>query len=250
MGILNPGNDIANVTIEAFDASNDSLGIVHSQTILPGVTYVINTTNLDTIEGDAIPSNTAILKVTSTQPVIGYEVIGILDGNGLAAVMGIPEEDHTSVGFELIGSMDGGVLNTYSMMRMGDGSVESSAISLENGEWSKDVLLETLLEQKIPKIETNATSSKKKVYLVPSIEDKRTKKGCKNSTWKRVCHGEQEGYYQNIIAQEIKDILSSQYDVKIFDGTPNEYDCSSCGYNNCMYQSDIGKRQMNGEPMY
>ena len=35
VGILNPGNDIANVTIEAFDASNNSLGIVHSQRVRP-----------------------------------------------------------------------------------------------------------------------------------------------------------------------------------------------------------------------
>ncbi|WP_295101906.1 PA14 domain-containing protein [uncultured Candidatus Kuenenia sp.] len=139
VGILNPGNDIANVNIEAFDTSNDSLGIIHSQTILPGVTYVINTANIDTIEGDAIPSNTAILKITSTQPVIGYEVIGVLNGSGLSAVMGIPDEDQTSVGFELIGSMDGEVLNTYSMMRMGDGSVKSTAGSLGSEEWRKNV---------------------------------------------------------------------------------------------------------------
>ncbi|MDO8094802.1 MAG: peptidoglycan DD-metalloendopeptidase family protein, partial [Candidatus Brocadiales bacterium] len=137
VGVLNPGNDIASVTVEAFDASNNSLGIIHSQTILSGVTYVINTANLDTIEGDAIPLNTAILKVTSTQPVIGYEVIGVLNGSGLSAVMGIPDEDHTSVGFELIGSMDGGVLNAYSIVRMGDGSVKSTAGSLGSEEWWK-----------------------------------------------------------------------------------------------------------------
>lgn len=88
VGILNPCNNIANVIIEAFDTSSNSLGIIHSQTILPGVTYVINTANIDTIEGDAIPSNTAILKITSTQSVIGYEVIGVLNGSGLSAVMG------------------------------------------------------------------------------------------------------------------------------------------------------------------
>ncbi|GJQ47880.1 MAG: hypothetical protein HKUEN01_02660 [Candidatus Kuenenia stuttgartiensis] len=139
VGILNPCNNIANVIIEAFDTSSNSLGIIHSQTILPGVTYVINTANIDTIEGDAIPSNTAILKITSTQSVIGYEVIGVLNGSGLSAVMGIPDEDQTSVGFELIGSMDGEVLNTYSMMRMGDGSVKSTVGSLGSEEWRKNV---------------------------------------------------------------------------------------------------------------
>lgn len=51
--------------------------------------------------------------------------------------MGIPDEDQTSVGFELIGSMDGEVLNTYSMMRMGDGSVKSTVGSLGSEEWRK-----------------------------------------------------------------------------------------------------------------
>ena len=83
VGILNLGNDIANVAVEAYDAGNNSLGIIHSQTILPGVTYLINTVNIDTTEGDAMPLNTAILKVTSNQPVIGYEVIGGLNGSGL-----------------------------------------------------------------------------------------------------------------------------------------------------------------------
>lgn len=36
VGILNPGNDIANVAVEAFDASNNSLGIIHRETLLPG----------------------------------------------------------------------------------------------------------------------------------------------------------------------------------------------------------------------
>ncbi len=139
VGILNPGNDIANVTIVAFDASNNSLGIIQSQTILPGVTYVINTANIDTIDGDAIPLNAAILKVTSNQSVIGYEVIGILDGNGLAAAMGISDEDNTIGGFEITGSTDGGVLNNHSMMRMGDGSVKSTAGSLGNEEWAENV---------------------------------------------------------------------------------------------------------------
>ncbi len=139
VGILNPGNDIASVAVEAFDASNNSLGIIQSQTILPGVTYVINTANIDTIEGDAIPLNAATLKVTSNQPVIGYEVIGILDGNGLTAAMGIPDEDKTIGGFEITGTDKGGVLNAYSMVRMEDRGVKSTVLNLGSKKWGKSI---------------------------------------------------------------------------------------------------------------
>lgn len=124
VGILNPGNDTAYFTVEAFDISNNSLGIIYNQKLFPGATYFLSTLNAN-IADVVIPLNTAFLKVTSDQPISGYEVIGIVDGNGLTAILGIPEKDQTVVGFEITGSNDGNVLNVYPMVRFEDGGVKS-----------------------------------------------------------------------------------------------------------------------------
>ncbi|MBI4223090.1 MAG: hypothetical protein HY607_10490 [Planctomycetes bacterium] len=124
VGILNPGNDIAYFTVEAFDSSNNSLGIIYNQKLFPGATYFLSTENANIVDR-VISLNTAFLKVTSDQPISSYEIIGVLEGNGRTAAHGIPGEDQTTVGFEITGSNDGNVLNAYPMVRFEDGGVKS-----------------------------------------------------------------------------------------------------------------------------
>jgi len=79
--------------------------------------------------------------------------------------------------------------------------------------------------------EALAQALKKKVYLVPSIEYSNL-----------VCSGTNEGYYQNIIANKIKDILSPLYEVNIFDGTSwSQCGCESPDNGGCC-QVCIGKK--------
>lgn len=124
VGILNPGNDTAYFTFEALDSNNNSLRIVYNQKLFPGATYFISTENANIVDR-VISLNTAFLKVTSDQPISSYETIGVLEGNGLTAALGIPGEDQTTVGFEITGSNDGNVLNAYPMVRFEDGGVKS-----------------------------------------------------------------------------------------------------------------------------
>jgi surface antigen len=131
VGLFNPGEVATSVTVEAFDAAHHSLGIIDSLTLLPGAAHFVLTAN----QQGLIPEEAAFLKVTSDQPITGYEVVGVVNGKGLAAALGIRGEDQTAAGLEIAGSKDGSVLNAYPMVRMGDGSVKSIAWSLGSGEW-------------------------------------------------------------------------------------------------------------------
>ncbi len=247
VGIINPGSESADIHIEAFDASNNSLGVIDRHSLLPGAIYFTGTENTNT-DGGIIPLNTAYIKVTADKPISGYEVIGVVNGNGLSAVMGIPEEDLTTVGFEITGSSDGEMLNVYSMVSIEDGSVKSTAGNLGDVEWN-DKIYAVIPEQETqqilePETRTLSSSSKKKVYLVPSIEDERMACTC-DPNWKRVCDGQREGYYQKIIAQKVEQrLLALGYQVRTFDGTPCKSDCDG----EClpekwyMCQYDIGKK--------
>ncbi|GAN33911.1 IPT/TIG domain-containing protein [Candidatus Brocadia sinica] len=146
VGVINPGGETADISVEAFDASNNSLGAIDRKSLLPGAIYFTGTENTST-DGGVIPLNAAYIKVTADRPISGFEVVGVIDGSGLAAVMGIPEEDLTAVGFEITGTNDSGVLNAYLMVRMEDGSVKSTAMSLENEEWNK--VLKLIMESEI-----------------------------------------------------------------------------------------------------
>jgi murein DD-endopeptidase MepM/ murein hydrolase activator NlpD len=108
LGILNPGETFASLTVEAFDANNASLGIIDRQSLPPGTTHFITTANI----GGVIPANTAALKVFSDQAVSVYGVVAVY-GQGLTAVLAIPEEDETMTGFEIVGSRDRSALKTY-----------------------------------------------------------------------------------------------------------------------------------------
>jgi phosphodiesterase/alkaline phosphatase D-like protein len=131
VGLFNPGEVATAVTVEAFDEANNSLGVIESLTLLPGATHFVLTANRQ----GGIPLNAAFLKVTSDQAIAGYEVIGVVNGNGLAAALGVRGDDQTVAGLEIAGSKDGSVLNAYPMVRMGDGGVKSTTGSLRSGEW-------------------------------------------------------------------------------------------------------------------
>jgi murein DD-endopeptidase MepM/ murein hydrolase activator NlpD len=131
VGLFNPGEVATSVTVEAFDEANNSLGVIESLTLLPGATHFVLTANRQ----GSIPLNAAFLKVTSDQAIAGYEVIGIVNGTGLTAALGIPGEDQTTAGLEITGSNDGGALSAYRIVRTGDGGVGSTAGSLGSREW-------------------------------------------------------------------------------------------------------------------
>ena len=145
VGILNSVNTPASITVEAFDASEKSLGVIESVTLPSGVTYFVTTANTEGI----IPIEAANLKVASDQPVSGYEVIGVVDGNGLTAVLGIPEEDQTGSGFEIVGSEDGSVLNVYPMVRNRDGVIQSAFGNIGTGYWKRINLHQGSSESKL-----------------------------------------------------------------------------------------------------
>jgi len=131
VGLFNPREVATSVTVEAFDEANNSLGVIESLTLLPGATHFVLTANRQ----GGIPLNAAFLKVTSDQAIAGYEVIGVVNGNGLAAALGVRGDDQTVAGLEIAGSKDGSVLNAYPMVRIGDGGVKSTTGSLRSGEW-------------------------------------------------------------------------------------------------------------------
>lgn len=137
VGILNHGNTVVSIEVEAFDSNNNSLGIIDRRVLSPKTTHFLTTANMR----GTIPINATFLEVTSEQPVSGYEVIGVVNGSGIAAILGIPEEDQTIAGTEIIGSKDGSVLNAYPIVRMADGSVSSTTGKLKSVDWIEKIIL-------------------------------------------------------------------------------------------------------------
>lgn len=116
---------------EAFDEANNSLGVIDNPTLLPSATYFVLTANMRGV----IPVNAASLRVTSDQPISGYQAVGVVNGKGLSAALGILGEDPTVGGLEMKGSTDGSVLSAYPRVRRGEERVKSTAGSLGSGEW-------------------------------------------------------------------------------------------------------------------
>ncbi len=223
VGIINPGNETADIHVEAFDASNNSLGVIDRHSLLPGAIYFTDTKNSNA-DGGAIPLNTAYVKVTADRPVSGYEVVGIVNGSGLSAVMGISEEDLTTVGFEIRGSSNGEMLNAYSMVRMEDGSVKSMAGSLGDEEWQIQLESNTFITSDLqrgkppytsndlisasssgscgtpPQVLRKVRPGAKIIYLNPSNEDKPI-------CFKSGCSGKRECDQMRQIAEKLADIL-------------------------------------------
>jgi hypothetical protein len=72
-----------------------------------------------------MPPEAAFLKMTADQPVRAWEVIGVKGAMGVTAAIGIAAEDPTVLGFELIGSVDGGSLAFSPLARMAGGEGRS-----------------------------------------------------------------------------------------------------------------------------
>jgi murein DD-endopeptidase MepM/ murein hydrolase activator NlpD len=125
VGLFNPGEVATSVTIEAFDAAHHSLGVIDSLTLLPGAVHFVLTAN----QHGRIPEEAAFLKVTSDQAISGYQVVGVVNGKGLSAALGISGEDPTVGGLEMKASTDGSVLSAYPRVRRGEEI--SSSISLQ-----------------------------------------------------------------------------------------------------------------------
>jgi hypothetical protein len=118
VGLFNPAETPASVTVEAFDAANASLGVIDRTTVAPLATHLLLTAS-------EMPSQVAFLKMTADQPVRAWEVIGVKGGMGVAAAIGIAAEDSTLLGFELIGSVDGASLAFSPLARMAGRGVKS-----------------------------------------------------------------------------------------------------------------------------
>ncbi|MBE9533777.1 MAG: hypothetical protein IMF03_02160, partial [Proteobacteria bacterium] len=140
VGLFNPGEVSAFVSIEAFDAEDASLGIIETTAFFPGAIYDLHTANMEGI----IPQETAVLKVTADEPIIGYAVIGAVEGRGVTATLGIPAEDQMVAGFEIIGSADGSVLEAFPMIMTKNGVLKSTAENLGEEELRQDIEIITL----------------------------------------------------------------------------------------------------------
>jgi hypothetical protein len=111
--LFNPGEQPGSVSIEAFDAENQSLGLIEQSELQPGALQAI-----------ASPAQGAVsLRVQADQPVCGYQTISAVQGRGQTAVLGIAQEEQTVVGYELTAQPDGGALAAYALARLADGSL-------------------------------------------------------------------------------------------------------------------------------
>jgi hypothetical protein len=133
VGLYNTSAVPISVKVEAFDVENTSLGITETIQLQPGEVHGLTTANIS----GKILQQTDVLRVTADAPISGYAVVGSIDGRGVTATLGIPAEDKTRVGFELVGSTDKGTLAGSPFARMTDGSVSSIISTTQAGYWSK-----------------------------------------------------------------------------------------------------------------
>jgi hypothetical protein len=166
VGLFNPGEVATSVTIEAFDAAHHSLGLIDSLTLLPGAVHFVLTAN----QHGRIPEEAAFLKVTADQAISGYQVVGVVNGKGLSAALGILGEDPTVAGLEMKASTNGSVLSVYPRVRMGDGSIKSIAGSLGSGEWKivPNVALLEVEKMKLPQasVATKSIAAAQATYKI------------------------------------------------------------------------------------
>jgi hypothetical protein len=133
VGLYNAGGVPTSAKVESFDVNNTSLGIIETIKLPPGAVHGLRTANL----GGQILQGTVRLRVSADAPISGYAVVGSMDGRGVTATLGIPADDETRVGFELVGSIDNGILAVSPLARMMDGSVSSTIGTVEAGYWTK-----------------------------------------------------------------------------------------------------------------
>ena len=126
IGIFNPGNSPAFVAFEAFGADKQSLGSLGNFILQPNTLQFLSTVN---IKG-SIPSDATTIRSASDMPVSGFEVIGMKSGKGIAAHVGITEEDKTVAGIQLKANADGNALNANQII-LGNGNIEAKNANKE-----------------------------------------------------------------------------------------------------------------------
>jgi hypothetical protein len=124
VGMFNPGSERAHVDLEAFDAAEGSLGLIERVVLDPGAVHFLKTAN----KGGKIPPGTASVKASSDQPVKGYETIGAMNAAGVAATLGLPEEDLVVQGVEITGKEDGSALNLYPALSKRNGAADPTSL--------------------------------------------------------------------------------------------------------------------------
>ena len=122
--LYNPGEAPANVSVEAFESGQSSIGVIEEFQLAPGAIHFFSA------------PNAAWLRVASDQPISGYQLFGVANGRGLAAAPGIADEDRINVGYTLTGSADGAVLMAYPLMRLDDGSLAAGFAGTPEDDWS------------------------------------------------------------------------------------------------------------------
>jgi len=132
--ILNPGENVASISVEALDARNESIGSVESARLPPGAIHSC----LGEVVGGVIPATAATLKVISDEAISVYAVIGASESRGLTAVEALAENDIAS-GYELIGSRDGDSLAAAPLVVGADGALLSGLKNLSSQYWKKGV---------------------------------------------------------------------------------------------------------------
>ncbi|GEM_PF-2924655 len=125
--LYNPGESAANVSVEAFDANQNSLGTIEAFSLAPGAIHSLDA------------ANAASLRATSDQPISGYQTFAVADGQGLAAAQGIAAEDRINVGYALTGSSDGRTLAAYPMLRLASGIMTAGFAETREGDWTMAV---------------------------------------------------------------------------------------------------------------
>ncbi len=122
--LYNPGEAPANVSVEATESGQSSIGVIEGFQLAPGAIHFFSS------------PNAASLRVASDQPISGYQLFGVANGRGLAAAPGITDEDQINVGYVLTGSADGAVLMAYPLMRLDDGSLAAGFAGTPEDNWS------------------------------------------------------------------------------------------------------------------
>ena len=108
VGVFNPNDRPVAISVDALGAAGRSLGTIEKTTLPPRATHALVTANM----GGSIPPQALFVRITSREPVNGYQVIGAKGSVGLTAATGIRPEDRalSALTADLIGSRDGTTL--------------------------------------------------------------------------------------------------------------------------------------------
>jgi hypothetical protein len=108
--VFNSGKSSATVAMEAFDISQSSLGVFDRTVLLPGAIHAVSSSNLDGI----IPAGADLLRISGSGDIAVYEVIGLVEGTGRTAIMGLFSRVRALAGTDVTFSADKGALTAVS----------------------------------------------------------------------------------------------------------------------------------------